>query len=56
VEGYTPIIGSSQNPDRAVAIATSVVPPPTEAEIYIMMMTDPGWADAAVLPQNPCLF
>ncbi|WP_074860007.1 PEP-CTERM domain protein [Nitrosospira briensis] len=56
VEGYTPIIGSSQNPGRAVAIATSVVPPPTEAEIYIMMMTDPDWADAVVLPQNPCLF
>jgi hypothetical protein len=56
VEGYIPIIGSSQNPGRAVAIATSVASPTIEEEIYILMMTDPGWADAAVLPQNPCLF
>jgi hypothetical protein len=56
VEGYTPIIGSSQNPGQAVAIATSVVLLATEFEIYILMMSDPGWADAAVLPQNPCVF
>lgn len=55
VEGYTPIIDSSQSPGWAVAIA-SLVPPTPEPEIYTLTMTAPGLADTVAPQRDACSF